>query len=117
MRRKQTTHSPVTPYVVYVTYPGGTKEYAYACDLPGIHRGSTLMINHAQCLVQSIEHRAPGGLRWVPGSRAVQTADRRTAINRRLYEIEKEELELLRWAKLKSPEAKKLIQELRDLSR
>lgn len=108
--------STVKPYVVHVTFPNGGKEYSYGCDLPNVHRGSILLINNASCLVQSVEHRDPGNLKWVPGSLAVKRYDRYVEIAKRLRAIEEEEGLLARWSKLKSPEAKKLVAELRKLN-
>lgn len=113
--RKAQPVKPVTPYVVYVTYPGGGKEYAYGCDLPGVHAGSWVKINGAACVVKSVEHRDPGDLKWIPGSFAVVKYQRATQITKRLTELEAEESRLARWSKLRSPEAKKLVAELKEL--
>lgn len=110
-------HKPTAkPYVVLVNYPGSTKEYAYWCDIQGVDRGSILRINNAACYVQQIRSHDPRATKWVPGSFAVAKTDRRDKIARRLHEIEKEENLLARWKKLKSPEAKKLVAELRRLN-
>lgn len=113
--RKTQTPKPIKPYVVYVTYPNGTKEYAYGCDLPDVHRGKFLLINGAKCVVRSVEHRDPGDLKWIPGSIAVAKYERATVITKRLTELEAEESRLARWSKLRSPEAKKLVKELKEL--
>lgn len=105
------------PYVVYVTYPNDSKEYDYACDLPGIHAGSVVAINGARCTVRSVEHRDPGNLKWIPGSHAVRRYDRTVEITKRLGELERHESNLARWAKLTSPEARRLVKELKELSK
>jgi hypothetical protein len=106
---------PVEAYVVHVTYPGNSKQYAYWCDLPGVRVGSLLQINNAACCVQRITSNSLYATKWVPGSFASVRDERRAAIARRLHEIEKEQMLLERWTKLKSPEAKKLVAELRRL--
>jgi hypothetical protein len=113
--RKAQAVKPITPYVVYVTYPGGSKEYAYGCDLPNVGVNSYLKINNAGVIVRRVEHRDPGDLNWIPSSFAVAKYNRALDIKKRLTELEAEESLLARWSKLRSPEAKKLVAELKEL--
>jgi hypothetical protein len=115
MRNMKVTHSPTKPYVVLVTYPGSSKQYAYWCDIPGIAVNSMVVMNNAACTVRAIVDHDDRATKWIPGSFKSQFGNRRAEIAQRLHEIEKEEQLLDRWSKLKSSEAKKLVAELRRL--
>lgn len=114
--RQVNCHTPTKPYVVLVTYPGSSKEYAYWCDLQGVDRGTILQINNAACYVRQIRDYDSRATKWVPSSFAVQSSGRREEIMKRLAVIESFEARIARYMKLKSPEAKKLVAELRKLN-
>lgn len=105
------------PYVVFVAYPSSCKEYAYWCDIANVHVGNYLLINNAQARVQRIAASSPHATKWIPGSIGEQVHERLKEIRSQLDEIEKQELLLARWSKLKSPEAKKLVAEYKRLSK
>lgn len=117
MPRKRVTNQPTKPFVVYVTFPSSSKEYAYWCDIPGVRQGSYFSINGGHAIVRRTAEYDESATKWVPGSSGVVKYARREAIAKRLHEIEREETLLTRWAALRSPEAKRLVRELKELTK
>lgn len=114
------TKISIQAYVVFVTYPGSMKEYAYLCNIPGIVQGNKVLANENKevTVVRTAAHD-PRAVRYVspvPNHKELQNAARRNEIHKRLVEIERE-LAIDRWKKLasRSPEAKKLLAEHKKL--
>lgn len=106
----------VKPFVVYVTFPNSMKEYSYLCDIPGVRQGSTVIANHTEVTVRRTSENDNMATKWVSSRDAFDILKARTNIMAKLEELAKTEEKLARFAKLKSPEAKKLLRELKSLS-
>lgn len=117
MPRRPSASTRTDPFVVYVRFPSGGNEYAYWCDLPNVTVGSLLVINNARVLVHRIASSDDRATNWVPNSIKEIDMSRRRSIAARLAELEKQEACITRWSKLKSPEAKRLVRELKELTR
>ena len=102
-------------FVVYVSYPTSSKEYAYLCNQPGIVQGAKLLMNGTTVTVVRTAQSDPLATKWIT-SPVVETARaRRKEIADALVEIERRELFIARMKKLRSPEAKRLIREYVNL--
>jgi len=116
MPRKPSTSNP---FVVYVTYEPGGKEYAYLCNIPGIVQGDQVLANNGKRVtVVRTAMSDPIATRFVtaiPEHDSVKQTERKKQICNRLREIEREEEFIARMTRLKSPEAKKLLAELKGL--
>lgn len=110
------------PFVVYVTYPSNTKEYAYLCDFP-VRQGDYVLGNgNSRCCV--VRTAASNPLAWkyvrpMPDAEALRRKERAFEITKRLNELDKARIELDRFRALAriNPEAKKLLAELKELSK
>lgn len=106
----------VNDFVVYVYFPSGHKEYVYKCDLPNITVGSRVVANGTEVMVHRIAAFDSLATRYVSSPRQAHIAERKRQLVTRLEALERAELALARWSKLKSPEAKKLVAELKELA-
>lgn len=109
---------PLKTYVVYVTYPSSAKEYAYLCNIPGLVQGDEVIINNTKVKIVRTADSDARALKWVaplPNHAELRNADRIQQIKSRLGKIAELERQLTLWSKLKSPEAKKLVAELKGL--
>ena len=111
------TPTKVTPFVVYVTFPSSPKEYAYWCDLPNVRQGSELVINNARVRVHRTAQTDDLVTKWVPNSTKEIDISRIRAVAQRLKVLEEQEACLARWNKPTSPEARRLVKELKELTR
>lgn len=112
-----TTRARGVPFVVYVNYPGSTKEYAYWCDDHTVTQGSIVLgHNDVGCLVVRTAASDPHATRMVRVDTVQHKRERREEIMKRLAVIESFEARIARYMKLKTPEAKKLVAELRKLN-
>lgn len=107
-------------FVVYVTYPNSSKEYAYLCSLPRIKQGDFVSGNNGQkCTVVRTAAEDPRAIRYVGewSEGALDRAVRRRDIANRLDELLKKSERAAAWTKLSrsNPEAKKLLTELKKL--
>lgn len=119
-RRPNVKVHTTKPFVVYVTYPSSSKEYAYLCNFPA-RQGDMLFSNGTRVVVQRTADHDPLATKYVttiPDPTVLAQRDRRFAIIRRLNEIEASQKELDRYASLArvSPEAKRLIAELKRIT-
>lgn len=122
--RKYTRRAPApvstTPFVVYVRYPSNFKEYAYLCDFPA-KQGDVVLGNSdvRVMVIRTASHDAAATkyVRPLPDVAELARKERRFAICKRLNEIAKQQEELTRFTALarKSPEAKRLLAELKEL--
>lgn len=119
-RRKTTVvkRSSVVPFVVYVRFPSGSKEYCYLCDIPGLRQGDLVMANNTQVPVIRTAAFDPHATKWVrpvPSHEEVTRHARTVEIVTRLNTLVKEDEAMKRFAAIKTPEAKKLFAELKKL--
>jgi hypothetical protein len=106
--------------VVYVTFPGGTKEYSYLCNIPNLHQGDTVTANGAIATIVRTADSDPIATRFcfpTPDHTEKRRAERRKEIAVALRRIvnQQRELDLFTSAAKRSPEAKKLLLELKGL--
>jgi hypothetical protein len=117
MPRKTPTRT-VDPFVVVVTFPSSSKEYHYLCTDPKVRQGSTVIANGAKVRVlRTAPHVGGLAYKYVQFDEGAANAERRREIAGRLSELMKQEEFIARAAKLTSPEAKRLVRELKELSR
>lgn len=106
-----------TPYVVYVRFPSGGKEYVYLCSLPNITVGSRVIANGTEVTVHRVAAFDSLATKYVTSAERHETRQRVTAIAARLDELARREARLAVWSKLKSLEAKRLVRELKELTK
>lgn len=111
----------IRDYVVYVTYPNNSKEYAYLCNIPNIEQGDVVCgDNGTRCQVVRTADCDPQATRYVSAAPSIEDVRRRARIIEiatRLRIIQRQQNELDLWQKLssKNSEAKKLYLELKGL--
>lgn len=120
--RRKIAHTTPRVFVVYVVYnTGGQKEYAYLCNLPNINQGDEVLGNNgARCTVQRTANTDPLATKFVsavPDFTERKRNQRKAEIRALLTVLQRENAQLELWSKLarKSPEAKKLLVELKKL--
>lgn len=115
--RPRKTPSPTLPFVVYVAFPSGQKEYAYLCSDPSIRQGSWVVANGTEVQVRRTASHDPIATRYIMTNAQAAAAWRRKAIREQLARIETALLERDRFATLakRSPEARRLLKELESL--
>lgn len=119
MTRRKSAPAAIEPFVVVVSFPSNSwKEYHYLCNDPLVRQGSTVIANGTKVKVIRTAPVTPGSLatKYVQSDHASDARERRIAITKRLLEIESREQLAARFLKLKSPEAKKLLAELKGLN-
>lgn len=121
MPSRRTTRPDTNPFVVYVTYPNNPKEYAYLCNFPAKQGDVVLGNSNVHVTVKRTANFDPIATKYVnplPDHATLALRERRFAIVKRLNEIEAEHKELDRFKALAhvSPEAKRLIAELKRIS-
>lgn len=108
------------PCVVYIRFPSTPhKEYSYLCDFP-VSIGDRVIANGTEVTVHRITSFDTAATRYVkraPSQDELSRSSRICDIVKRLNELEKEQHEADRYAVLakKSPEARKLLTELKKL--
>lgn len=115
--------SPMTTktYVVYVTFSKGEKEYAYLCNIPNLHQGDQVSVNGGYLVtVVRTADSDPIATRFcdpAPNHSEKRRAERRKEICFALRRIvdQQRELDLFTSAAKRSPEARKLLSELKGL--
>jgi hypothetical protein len=115
---RTTPTSRIIPYVVYVTFPSGGKEYVYLCTLPHINVGSKVIANGTVVTVHRVAGFDSLATRYVQSAAEHEKSQRKKMLLDRLVTIERETMALERWKALarKSPEARKLLKELESLA-
>lgn len=111
------TASRTLPFVVFVRYPNNPKEYAYLCSDPNVVQGSRVRANHCDVTVVRTASYCKAATKHIDYV-SDDAIDRRASIEtimKRLEVIEGLETSIARYSKLKSPEAKKLVAELKEL--
>jgi hypothetical protein len=114
-RRAKPATQPTKPFVVYVTFPSGPKEYCYLCNLPDIRQGSVVVANGTEVIVRRTAESDPLATKWVQSRSHFDIARRKHAIVQELIKLEEREEQMARFRRLKSPEAKRLLKELESL--
>lgn len=110
----------VQPCVVYVRFPGTpNREYCYHCNFPievgdSVIANGTLVTVHRKAAFDTIASKS---VQRAPSESERRNKARMREIAERLQVIEQQEAKLDRWSKLKSPEARKLVAELRRLNK
>lgn len=107
-------------YVVYVTYPGNLKEYAYLCNIPGLGQGDSVIANNTMVTIVRTADSDPIAVRScfpVPDITELRRIARRKEIATALRRISNQQMELDLFTKVakRSPEARKLLTELKTL--
>lgn len=108
-------NAPFVEHVVYVVYPSSSKEYAYKCNIPGIVQGSRVVANGTVVSVVRTASHDDRATRYVSD---VSVVEREDAIKQLMVELNKiavREESLIRYGKLKTPHAKKMLNELKSL--
>jgi hypothetical protein len=116
---RKTTYSHKS-YVVYVRFHPQGREYSYLCNIPNLRQGDHCIANNALVEIVRTADSDPLATRWVfpaPDHDEKQRAARRREIARALRQIvdQQRELDLYTAAAKRSPEARKLLAELKGL--
>lgn len=114
-RTKKTTISPDIPFVVYVTFPSGLKEYAYLCSDPEVKQGSIVIANGTRVPVLRTAAHDARAIRYITADHEASSKAKRAKLIQELLDWEHRENLAKRFAALKSPEAKRLVAELKRL--
>lgn len=118
---KPSLRRAVKAFVVYCTYPNSCKEYAYLCDAPDVRQGDLMVGNGGtHMVVRRTAEYDPMACRWTsPASdnRERRRNERAAEIRTRMNQISKEiaQDDFFGGLAKRSPEAKKLLAELKRL--
>lgn len=115
-RTRANANAKTPPFVVYVTYPSSSKEYAYLCDFPAKQDDLVLGANGQKVKVLRTAATDDRAVRYViplPDALAVAREARRATIRARMKVIQMEDEELHFWKRLAktNQEARKLLSE------
>ena len=116
MPRRKKVITSTEPFVVVVTFPSSSKEYHYLCNDPTVQQGSTVIANGTRVQVlrtAAYDPSAPRATKYVQSDRTGRIRD----VWAKLEQLERVELAMKRFAALTSPEAKRLVRELKELSK
>ena len=116
-RRTKTTNTLQPRFVVYVRFPSSDKEYCYNCSFP-VNVGDEVIANGTRVRVHRIaawDTIASRSVLPAPDRSEILRRVRLGEVTKRLRQLEESEMWAARFAKLKSPEAKKLVAELKRL--
>lgn len=115
--RRQPAKKDTTPFVVYVTFPSGGKEYVYLCNDPSVKVGSTVIANGTAVRVNRISAFDSFATKFVRTEAEYARAERKKSIIDRLSTLEREHIQHARWKAMAkaSPEARRLLKELESL--
>lgn len=116
-RASSTPLLDITPFVVVVCFPSSLKEYHYLCKDPSIRQGSWVIANGTEVQVIRTLAVSDQATKYVQTKTEYNTARRRTFIEGRIAEIEREFLKMDRYRALakRSPEVRRLLKELESL--
>lgn len=107
------------PFVVVVRFPSGGREYHYLCNDPTIRQGSKVIANGTTVEVIRTLRLTPDSpaSKFIKSDAQLNRRIRMQEIATRLDAIQRSEERIAAWAKLTSPEAKRLVRELKELSK
>jgi hypothetical protein len=118
MPRKTPTRT-ADPFVVVVTFPSSSKEYHYLCNDPTVRQGSTVIANRTKVKVLRTAPWVEGGpaFKYVESDVEATKTERKHEIAKRLNDLLREEEFISRASKLKSAEGRRLVRELKELTK